>query len=97
MEKVALITGAGTGIGRSAAVCLGKEGFSVVLAGRRREPLDATAEMMTSVRTLVVPTDVARPRLGQGAVRQDQGDVRPPRPAVQQRRHRRAARCRSKT
>ena len=61
MDKVALITGAGTGIGRSAAVNLGKEGYAVVLNGRRREPLEATAEMMQGVRTLVVPGDVGDP------------------------------------
>ena len=61
MDKVALITGAGTGIGRSAAVNLGKEGYAVVLSGRRREPLEATAEMMQGVRTLVVPGDVGDP------------------------------------
>ena len=41
--KVAIITGAGTGIGKAAALELLKEGFAVVLAGRRIEPLEAVA------------------------------------------------------
>ena len=43
-DKVALVTGAGTGVGRAAALALAKAGFAVVLAGRRREPLDAVVE-----------------------------------------------------
>ncbi|MGH3409329.1 MAG: SDR family oxidoreductase [Streptosporangiaceae bacterium] len=40
--KVAIVTGGGTGIGRSAALALGREGYSVVIAGRRPEPLEQT-------------------------------------------------------
>jgi NAD(P)-dependent dehydrogenase (short-subunit alcohol dehydrogenase family) len=42
-KKVALVTGAGTGIGKSAALALARRGFSVVLTGRRKEPLEAAA------------------------------------------------------
>src|SRR3979490_2381177 len=43
MQKVALVTGAGTGIGKSAALALLKDGFAVALVGRRKEMLDKTA------------------------------------------------------
>jgi NAD(P)-dependent dehydrogenase (short-subunit alcohol dehydrogenase family) len=61
MQKVALITGAGTGIGRGVALALAKAGYSVVLAGRRREPLESTAEAAAAHggKTLVVPTDIS--------------------------------------
>src|SRR5579862_7764277 len=61
--KVAIITGAGTGIGKAAALELIKEGFAVVLSGRRVEPLEAVAAEGRSSGgdTLVVPTDVANP------------------------------------
>ena len=57
--KVALVTGAGTGIGKQVAIALLREGYSVVLAGRRRGPLEATVqETELGTQTLVVPTDV---------------------------------------
>jgi NAD(P)-dependent dehydrogenase (short-subunit alcohol dehydrogenase family) len=60
--RVAIVTGAGTGIGKAATLALLKEGFRVVLAGRRREPLDKTASQSgAEERALVVPTDVAEP------------------------------------
>ena len=61
--KVAVVTGAGSGIGRTVAVRLGADGFDVVLAGRRRELLEETAALVqaarTDVRALTVPTDVS--------------------------------------
>jgi NAD(P)-dependent dehydrogenase (short-subunit alcohol dehydrogenase family) len=62
-NRVAIVTGAGTGVGRAVALALLQEGYAVVLAGRRREPLDATARALTASesRTLVVPTDVRDP------------------------------------
>jgi NAD(P)-dependent dehydrogenase (short-subunit alcohol dehydrogenase family) len=63
MSKIAIVTGAGSGIGRAVALALLQEGYSVVLAGRRREALEQTvAEAGTAgTRALVVPTDVADP------------------------------------
>src|SRR5690606_34866875 len=62
-EKFALITGAGSGIGKSIALALAGAGYAVALAGRRAEPLEATAQQAQAhgVRTLVVPTDVSDP------------------------------------
>ena len=61
--KVAVVTGAGTGVGRAAALALMKDGFAVVLAGRRREPLDAVLAEGKALggSGLAVPTDVADP------------------------------------
>ncbi|MBM7788464.1 SDR family oxidoreductase [Tenggerimyces flavus] len=57
--KVAVVTGAGSGIGRASSLALGREGYAVVLAGRRREPLDEVAAELSDA--LVVPTDVGDP------------------------------------
>jgi len=60
-QKIALVTGAGSGIGRAVAVALADAGYSIVLAGRRREPLEETASRApASSATLVVPTDVGK-------------------------------------
>ena len=58
--KIAIVTGAGSGIGKHVAVALAREGYSVVLAGRRKEPLEATALEVSQVnsRAIVVPADV---------------------------------------
>jgi len=58
-----LITGAGSGIGKQAARALAAEGWAIVLAGRRREPLEATAAEVKKLggQGLVVPTDVGKP------------------------------------
>lgn len=62
-DKIAVITGAGSGIGRATALALCADGFAVVLAGRRREMLEETASLARVLppRMLVVPTDVSDP------------------------------------
>ena len=58
--KVAMVTGAGSGIGKAVTLALLRDGYRVALAGRRREPLDQTAAKSGDIaRTLVVPTDVS--------------------------------------
>ncbi len=60
-DRIALVTGAGSGVGRAVALRLGADGWSVVLAGRRAEPLQETAAQAGEAATLPVPTDVGDP------------------------------------
>jgi NAD(P)-dependent dehydrogenase (short-subunit alcohol dehydrogenase family) len=62
MQKVALVTGAGTGIGKSAALALLKDGFAVALVGRRKELLEKTAaDSGAAERALVLAGDITQP------------------------------------
>ena len=60
--KIALVTGAGTGVGRAVAIALAKAGYNLVLAGRRKEMLDKVAGEInaTGAQALAVPTDVSK-------------------------------------
>ena len=62
-NKIAIITGAGSGVGRAAALALYANGYAVTLAGRRSDVLNTTADLAQDEgeRTLVVPTDVSDP------------------------------------
>src|SRR6202035_754053 len=62
-QKIAIVTGAGTGVGRAVTLALMREGYAVVLAGRRKELLDAVAKegAQTPGEPLTVATDVADP------------------------------------
>ncbi len=59
-NRYAVVTGAGSGIGRAVATTLLQNGYSVALAGRRREALEETASLAGG-QSLVVPTDVSKP------------------------------------
>ena len=61
--KVAWVTGAGSGVGEAAALALAREGVTVALSGRRREPLQALSERIGSAggKAIVVPGDLGTP------------------------------------
>jgi NAD(P)-dependent dehydrogenase (short-subunit alcohol dehydrogenase family) len=61
--RIAMVTGAGSGVGRSAALALLKDGYAVVLAGRRREALDETVALsgVDAAQALAVAADVTKP------------------------------------
>lgn len=63
-HNIAIVTGAGSGIGRAVSLALLEEGYCVVLAGRRRERLERVAAGVSTAddRTLLVPTDVRDPK-----------------------------------
>jgi NAD(P)-dependent dehydrogenase (short-subunit alcohol dehydrogenase family) len=63
MGKIAIVTGAGSGIGAASALALLRAGFSVVLAGRHRETLEKTISQAgpAGAQALAVPTDVSDP------------------------------------
>ncbi|BCX19104.1 MAG: oxidoreductase [Geminicoccaceae bacterium] len=59
--RIAIVTGAGSGVGRAAALALAADGWRVALAGRRKDQLEETAKLAGAATTLVVPTDVTDP------------------------------------
>ncbi|WFR99417.1 SDR family oxidoreductase [Rhizobium tumorigenes] len=59
--RVAVVTGAGSGIGRAVALALLGDGYVVALAGRRAEPLEETASLAMAGIPLIIPTDVTDP------------------------------------
>jgi NAD(P)-dependent dehydrogenase (short-subunit alcohol dehydrogenase family) len=69
-SKIAIITGAGSGVGRAVAIALWNDGWSVVLAGRREQQLRETASSCDSKRTLVVPADINIPESVKNLFRQ---------------------------
>jgi len=60
-NKVAMVTGAGTGVGRAASLALMNAGFTVVLAGRRLDKLEETQKLGVAGKSLAVPADMTDP------------------------------------
>ena len=89
-DRFAVITGAGSGIGRASALALMNDGWSVALAGRRKEMLEETAGMKTGGTRAGGADRRDGPCPGGQPVRADQIELRPHRHAVQQRRRRHA-------
>jgi NADP-dependent 3-hydroxy acid dehydrogenase YdfG len=89
--KVAIVTGAGSAIGRAVTIALLEDGYSVVLAGRHSDSLEAMVQEGgdQSMHALVVPTDVGDPAAVHALFTATRR-LRTARPVVQQRRHRHA-------
>ena len=60
-SKIALVTGAGSGVGRASALALAEAGWNVALVGRRQDALEETAQHGKPDRFLVLPADVSKP------------------------------------
>ena len=87
-NKVAIVTGAGTGIGKAVTLALLRDGYRVALAGRRREPLEQTAGQSGERGAGAGRADGRKRRgLGAGALRTCEGELRPAGSPLQQRRH----------
>lgn len=67
MERAAIVTGGGTGIGRATAIALHRDGFGVVIAGRRPEPLEQTRALIGDD-CVVYPGDIREPEVSAGLV-----------------------------
>ena len=93
-KKFAAVTGAGSGIGRSAAVALANAGFAVALIGRRAEPLLETKEAVGTAggEAQCIPGRRCRRRIGRPRVFADRRRIRAARRALQQRRPQRGGR-----
>jgi citronellol/citronellal dehydrogenase len=67
VERAAIVTGGGTGIGRAAALALHRDGFGVLIAGRRAEPLEETRALIGEA-CAVHPGDIREPEVQAGLV-----------------------------
>ena len=62
-EKIAIVTGAGSGVGKASSIALAADGWTIMLAGRRQKPLEETALTIeaTGGKAIAIPTDTADP------------------------------------
>ncbi len=74
--KIALVTGAGSGIGRETAILLAKEGATVVLTGRRLDPLREVAELIERRRAKLSPVRWTLPRVTRSSTRSSRSGKR---------------------
>ena len=58
--KTAIVTGGGSGIGRAVALAFGRDGYKVLITGRRQEPLDETIALQADAAMTAFPADVSR-------------------------------------
>jgi citronellol/citronellal dehydrogenase len=72
VERAAIVTGGGTGIGRATALALHRDGFRLVIAGRRPEPLEETRELIGG-ECIVFPGDIREPGVSAGLVEECMG------------------------
>ena len=66
MSKVAVVTGGGSGIGRASALALGRDGFAVVITGRRKDALEETARMGGEAQIVPYQADISDPEQVEG-------------------------------
>jgi NAD(P)-dependent dehydrogenase (short-subunit alcohol dehydrogenase family) len=66
MSKVAVVTGGGSGIGRASALALGRDGFAVVITGRRKDALEETARMGGEAQIVPYQADISDPKQVEG-------------------------------
>ena len=59
-EKTAIVTGGGSGVGRAVALAFGRDGYKVLITGRRQEPLDETIALRAEAAMTAFPADVSR-------------------------------------
>ena len=87
-SRIAIVTGGGSGIGRAVALGLARDGYAVVVAGRRAEALEETARRAgaNAASVLAVPTDVTDPESVEALFDDGSRALRPARSALQQRR-----------
>jgi citronellol/citronellal dehydrogenase len=68
VTRAAIVTGGGTGIGRATALALRRDGFSVVIGGRRSEPLEAVRDQIGAEHCAIQPGDIRKPEVADALI-----------------------------